>query len=178
MFELEVVIMVVGLRTETNLLDLLLLLVSLRLFLLLFLRVEELLIIYHAAHRRVGGSSDLDQIKILLIGNMHCLLIGVDTRFYVVANKANLLDTAYLIVDTMRVLFDNTTATRSGSNSCYIPNYLWLILRLLALAHDAPHSKKRAKLLKKFYIRKKNAFFFTFFFRYLHICKIFSTFAR
>jgi hypothetical protein len=33
------------------------------------------------------------------------------------------LDTANLIVDTMRILFDNTTATRSGSNSCYIRSY-------------------------------------------------------
>jgi hypothetical protein len=54
---------------------------------------------------------------------MHCLLKGVDTGFYVVANEANLLDTAYLVVDTMRVFFNNATATRSGLRSCYNLNF-------------------------------------------------------
>jgi hypothetical protein len=50
---------------------------------------------------------------------MHCLLERVDTLFYVVADKAYLLDSADLIVDTMRVLFDNATAARSDGGCCY-----------------------------------------------------------
>ena len=114
MFELEVVVVVIRLRSEPNLLHLLVLLVGFRFFLLFLLRVEELLVVNDATNRRVGGRSDLDQVKILLVGYVHSLLERVDTLFYIVADKAHLQDTANFIVDTMRVFFDNTTATRSG----------------------------------------------------------------
>ena len=45
-------------------------------------------------------------------------------------------------------------------------------------AHDAPPSKKRAKLQQKFDIRKKSAIFFTFFYIYLRAWNIFRIFAR
>ena len=123
MLELEVIVMIVGLGTETDLFDLLLLGIRFRLFLFLFLCVEEFLVIHDAAYGRIGRSSDLDEVEVLVIGNFHCLLEGVDTLLYVVANKANLSHTADLIVDAMRIFFDNTTTTWSGSNSCYIRSY-------------------------------------------------------
>jgi hypothetical protein len=94
-------------------------------------------------------------------------LIRVDALLYVVADKANLCHTADLIIDPMRVFFNNTTTAWSGSNSCYMFNYLWLIINLLARAQIALHSKKRAKLQKIFYMCKKIDFFFTFFSIYL-----------
>jgi hypothetical protein len=39
---------------------------------------------------------------------------------YVVADEAHLLDTADFVVNTMRVLFNNTTTAWSRSNSCYM----------------------------------------------------------
>ena len=117
--ELEVVIVVIGLRSETNLLHLLLLLVGLCLFLLFLLRVEEFLVVNDSADRRIRSSRDLDQIEVEVIGYFHSLLKRVDTLLYIIANKAHLCDPANLIVNTMRVFFNNSTATRSGRNSCY-----------------------------------------------------------
>ena len=123
MLEFEVVIVVIGLRTESDLLHLLLFLVGLSLFLLFLLCVEEFLVVNHPADRRVSGRSYLDEIKILLIRYFHSLLKRVDALLYVVADEANLCDAANLVIDTMRVFFNNTTTAWSGSNSCYMFNY-------------------------------------------------------
>jgi hypothetical protein len=56
----------------------------------------------------------------LFISNVHRLLEGVDTGLYIFADKANLRHTFDLIVNTIRIFFDNTTTAWSGSNSCYI----------------------------------------------------------
>ena len=117
--EFEVVVVVIGLRPETDFLNLHLLGVRLRLFLLFLLRVEELLVVYDTADRRVGGSSNLDEVEVLVVCHAHGLFEIVDTRFYILANKAYLLDSADFVVDTMRILFDNTTDTRSGLRCCY-----------------------------------------------------------
>jgi len=60
MLEFEVVIMIVGLGAETDLLHLLLLLVSFRLFLFFLLGVEEFLIVHYSAYRRIRRCSDLN----------------------------------------------------------------------------------------------------------------------
>lgn len=119
MFELEVVVMVIRLGSETNLLDFLLLLVRLHLFLLFLLRVEELLVVDNSADRRVSGRCYLDEIEILLIRNAHSLLKRVDTLLYIVADKAHLEHTANLVINTVWILFDNSTATRSVGSCCY-----------------------------------------------------------
>ena len=59
MFELEVIVVIIGLRSESYLLDLLLFLVLLRLFLLFLLCIEELLVVHDSADRRVRRRSDL-----------------------------------------------------------------------------------------------------------------------
>lgn len=123
MLEFEVVIVIIGLRTESDLLHLLLFLVGLCLFLLFLLSIEEFLVVNHPADRRVGGRSNLDEIEILLIRYSHSLLKRVDTLLYVVANKANLRDAANLIIDTMRVFFNNTATAWPLRNSCYMFNY-------------------------------------------------------
>ena len=119
MFEFEVVIVVIGLRAETDLLHLLFFLVSFRFFLFFLLCVEEFLVINDPAYRRVRRSSYLDEVEILLIRDAHSLTEVIDTGFYIVANKAHLLDTADLVVDTMRVLFDNSATAWPLRNCCY-----------------------------------------------------------
>ena len=123
MLKLEVVIVIVGLRTETDLFHFLLLLILLRFLLLFLLRIEEFLVVHDTAYRRVRRCSYLDKIEILLIRYMHSLLKRVDTLLYIVAYKAYLCDTANLIIDSVRVFFNNATATRSGLRSCYNLNF-------------------------------------------------------
>ena len=122
--EFEVIIVVIGLRTETDLLHLLLFLVCFRLFLFLFLRIEEFLVVNDAADRRRSRWSDLDEVKILVIRYFHSLLIRVDTLLYIVADQANLSHTSDLVVNTVRIFFDNSTTTWSGRNSSYCFNNL------------------------------------------------------
>jgi len=73
-FEFEVIVMIIGLWTKTNLFDILLLGICFRLFLLFLLRVEEFLVVDDAAHGRCGSWSDLNEIEVLVIGYLHCLL--------------------------------------------------------------------------------------------------------
>ena len=145
-FELEVIIVVIRLRTEPDLLHLLFFLVSLRLFLFLLLCVEELLVINNAADRRRSRWSDLDEVKILVVRYFHSLLIRVDTLLYIVANKAHLSHTADLVVDTMRIFFDYSTTTWSGRNSCYCFNYLLLIIMPFRACTRCPTIEKACKI--------------------------------
>ena len=119
MFELEVVVMVVRLRSEPDFLNFLLLGVCLGLFLLFLLGVQEFLVIYDTANRGGGRRRYLNEVEVLLVRNMHSLLKRVDALFYVVADKAYLGHTTNLVVNTVWVFFNNATASRSGSNSCY-----------------------------------------------------------
>jgi hypothetical protein len=83
----------------------------------------------------------------------------VDTLLYVVADKAYLQDTADFIIDTMRILFDNTTAARSGINSCYMLTIIKLINNF-SLRHTMPYNRKSVQNYNKFltYARKSNFF--------------------
>ena len=117
--ELEVVIMIVGLWTETDLLDFLLLSVRFCLFLFFLLRVEEFLVIDYSADRRRSGRSDLNEVEVEIICYFHSLLKRVDALLYVFADKAHLCHTANFVVNAMRIFFNNTTTAWSGSNSCY-----------------------------------------------------------
>ena len=64
MLELEVVIMIVGLRAETNLFDFLLFSVCFCLFLFFLLCVEEFLVINNPANRRSSGRSNLNEVEV------------------------------------------------------------------------------------------------------------------
>ena len=117
--ELEVIVMIVRLRSEADFLDFLLLSIGFGLFLLFLCGIEELLVVHNAAHGRSRSRSDLDQIEVQIISNLHCLLEGVDTLLYIVADEAHFLNVADLIIDTMWILFDNSTAARSVRGCCY-----------------------------------------------------------
>ena len=150
MFELEVIIVVVRLGSETNLLNLLLLLVGFRLFLLFLLRVQELLIVDDPADRGSRRRSYLDEVEILVISYFHSLLIRVDALLYIIADKAHLLDTAYLVVDTMGILFNNSTAARSLRNSSYCFTNLTVNIVLLAADTNCPTIEKACKITINF----------------------------
>jgi len=117
--EFEVVIMVVRLRSESDFLYFLLFLVRLRLFLLLLLGIEEFLVVNNSANRWVSGCSYFDKIKVLFVRNAHSLLERINTLLYIVADEAHLLYSANLVVNTMRIFFDNTTTAWSVGNCCY-----------------------------------------------------------
>ena len=68
MLELEVVVMVVGLRTEANLLDIHLHLLGLHLLLMLLLLVEELAVVDETAHGRLCIGRYLHQVYTFLLG--------------------------------------------------------------------------------------------------------------
>ena len=85
----------------------------------LLLRVEELLVVNHSADRGIRSSSNLDEVQILIICNLHCLLKRVDALLYVVADKAHLGHTFDFVINTVRILFDNSTAARSDGGCCY-----------------------------------------------------------
>ena len=118
-FELEVIIVVIRLRSESDFLDFHLLGICLGLFLLFLLGVEELLVVNDSTNRRRRCWRYLNEVEILVIGHFHSLLIRVDALLYVFTNKAYLLNSADFIINTMRVLFNNTTAARSDGGCCY-----------------------------------------------------------
>lgn len=90
--ELELIVVVVGLRTEANLLNDRLDLLGLDFLLLLFLLIEELLVVEDAAYWGIGVGRDFDQIEFLIISHFHGLLNGVDARVLnVITNEANFL---------------------------------------------------------------------------------------
>ena len=110
--ELEVIVMIISLRPETDLLDSDLDLLGLDFLLLLLLLVEEFLVVKDFANRRLGGGRDLHEVKLHLIGQLKGLLGGVDTRVLnVIAYEAHLRDTDFVInpVLSLRLLWSAAT---------------------------------------------------------------------
>ena len=101
--ELEVVVMVIGLRAETYFLDYDLCCLFLLLFLAFFLLIEEFLIIDNATYRRLGGCGDLHKIKLQLVGDAACLLNREYSVFNVVTHKSHLTG-MYALIDRMKFL--------------------------------------------------------------------------
>ena len=96
--ELEGVVVVVGLRAETNLLDDGLYLLGLDFLLLLLLLVEEFLVIEDSADRRVGRRGYFDEVEFEVVGEFHGVLYRVDARCLdVVANQTNLWDSDFVV---------------------------------------------------------------------------------
>jgi hypothetical protein len=114
-FELEVVL--VGVGTKTDLLYLDLGLVGLDFFLLLFLCVEEFPVIDDSAYRGVGFGADFHQIEFQFSGLRQSGAGLQNGRFDVVAHKAHGVDRDFL-VDPMGI-FLNDPATKAGPSSSY-----------------------------------------------------------
>lgn len=97
-FEIEVVI--VGAWRKADLFDLALFRVRLHLLFLLLLFVEELFVVDHLAHRRIGRWRDLDKIEFLTLCNFQCFLRGINANCNVVAYQSDLWNPDSF-VDTM-----------------------------------------------------------------------------
>ncbi len=76
MLELEVVVVVVGLRTEADLLDHDFHLIGFQLLGLFLLLVEEFLVIGDAAYGRLGLGRDLDQVEFHAVGELQRFAYG------------------------------------------------------------------------------------------------------
>ena len=108
--ELEVVVMVVGLRAEADLLDHDLHLVGFKLLGLFLLLVEEFLVVGDTAYGRFGLGRDFDQVEFLLLGEPQCFADRqYDRLFDVVAHDAH-LGSRDLLVDAVGVLLFGQTA--------------------------------------------------------------------
>ena len=109
MLELEVIVVVVGLWTETNLLDYNLNLLCLDLLSLLLLLIEELLVVGNTAYWRICLGRDLDEVELHLISQLDSLLDGEhEVGLYVLTYDAHgwCCD---LVVDTVGILLLRTT---------------------------------------------------------------------
>ena len=99
-FELEVIVVVVGLRTETDFLNNDFDGLGFLFLLVLFLLVEELLVVKDFADGGLGVGRDFNEVEFLLVGHSQGLLNGVDALLNVVADQAHLLG-ADAVVDSM-----------------------------------------------------------------------------
>ena len=90
MVELELEVVLIGLRTETDLLDDHLRSVRLLLLRLLFLLIDEFLVVDDLAYGRIGVRSDLHKIQFPFFGHLQCLCERVDALLgYIVAHHAD-----------------------------------------------------------------------------------------
>ena len=110
MLELEVVVVIVGLGTETDLLDDHLHLIGLDLLGFLLLLVQEFLVVCDAADGGIGLGRNLDQVEFHLVGHAQCVAGGQHERLLdVVAHQAH-LRRRDLVVDAMGILLLRRTA--------------------------------------------------------------------
>ena len=103
MLELEVIVMIIGLRAESYLLHHHFSGFGLLLLLLLFLLIEIFLVVEHPAYRGIGHSADFYQVKL----HVACYAQGFGQRvyagFHVVAYEAHFTGTN-CIVDGVLIL--------------------------------------------------------------------------
>src|SRR5205807_8227652 len=91
------------LRPELDLLDLDLALVLAGLFRLLFLLVLVLAVVHDLGNRRVGLGSHLDEVEVLAVGVVACLVRGLDSELAAVVVDQPDAGDANRIVDARRV---------------------------------------------------------------------------
>ena len=111
--ELEVVVVVVGLGTETDLLDGHLRLVGLQLFGLLLLLVEELLVVGNAADGRIRLGRDLDEVQFHLVRKAQSVADRHDLRLFHVVSDDAYFGSRDLFVDAVRILLFGQSASEA-----------------------------------------------------------------
>ena len=105
MLELEVIVVVIGLRSEADLLDDDLDALSL-LFLLLLLELEdELLIVDDATYWRIDIGRDLHEVKLLVVSDTESLLYRIYSLLYIVPDEAHFLSANSLVDAVLELLF-------------------------------------------------------------------------
>ena len=112
-FELEVVVVIVGLGAETNLLDDHLHLLGLDLLGLFLLLVQELLVVCDAADGGIGLGRNFDQVELHLVRQTQGVADRHDLRLlHVVAHHAH-LGCGDLLVDAVRILLFGQSASEA-----------------------------------------------------------------
>ena len=104
MTEFEFVVMVIGLRPETNLLDNHLRSIGLSFLGFLLELVAVFLVVQHLTYRGDGRRTDFYQVQFLLLGDAHGILDGIDAHFDVITHQTDFLHATNLFVDAMLVL--------------------------------------------------------------------------
>ena len=105
MLQLEVVVMIVSLGTESDLLDDDFDALSLLVLLLLLQLEDELLIVYDATYWRVDIGRDLYEVKLLVICDTKSLLYRVHPLLYIVPDESNFLHSDSLVRTVLELLF-------------------------------------------------------------------------
>jgi hypothetical protein len=88
---LEIEVMIIGMRTEPDLLNNNLCSLLLKLFLLFFLLVKELLIVDDPAYRRIGRWSDLYEVELHVAGHLQRFVDRINSWLDAFANHAHCL---------------------------------------------------------------------------------------
>ena len=104
MFELEVIVVLVGLRTETNLFDNNLYSICFYLFFFLLELIQKLLKIYYLTYGRVCIGRYFDQIQSQFVGSKQCSFDRVNILLDVVAYQSDTSYSLYIVVYTVSVL--------------------------------------------------------------------------
>ena len=117
MLEFELEVMLVGIRTETDLLDDNLRGIGFHFLCLLLLLIEVLLVIEDPAHRRIGLCADLHQVKFELVRHLQRLCNGIYTGFRdILPDQAHLLSSNLLVyVELILVVLLRLTRIRSAT---------------------------------------------------------------
>ena len=116
MFQLELEVMLIGIRAETDLLDDDLGRVGLHLFRFLLLLIEILLIVQDLAYGRIGFRTDFDEIEFKFLRQGTGLGDGIDTLFRDILPDKTYLRSRDLLIDVQFVL----TLLRSRSESRFL----------------------------------------------------------
>ena len=103
MLQLELEVVIVGVRTETDLLDHHFLRLRLHFPCFLLLLVLKFRVVDHTANRRVRCWRNLYQVKVLLVCDSLSISGLVYSLLYIVSNQSYLAG-SYLIIDFVRLL--------------------------------------------------------------------------
>lgn len=113
MVALEVEVMIVGLRTQMNLLHDSLGAVGLDFLGFFLLLVEIFLIVHHLADRRCGVGRNFHKVEFVFVGEGQCLAQGYDPGFEIFAHYAHGL-CGNVLVDAVLALFLGTRSRRGA----------------------------------------------------------------
>ena len=120
MFQFEIEIMFIRLRSEAYFLDDYLGGLGFDFFLLLLLFVKQLLVINQFADRRIGVRRNFDKVEFGFFCHFQCLLQRVDFGFYTFSDNSHHWSVYFLVYSVLLPLFRSTFASeRSLLWCCY-----------------------------------------------------------
>ena len=96
--------MIISLRPESDFLDDYFNGLCLLFLLVLFLLIEELLVVKNLADRGLGIRRDFNEVEFELVGKLQRLLNGIDALLHVIAYEAHFLS-ADVVINCVEFLF-------------------------------------------------------------------------